>query len=306
MLSLSTSWNALRHNEGYAMISEIKALGFEGVEINYQVTAEQLPGIQKLYQEGQVTISSLHNIVPMPAGADPNTAHRLFPFTSPNPEVRRTAVELTKKTIDHAAGLGAKGIVLHLGESWDSGLIDLERSFVSARIKSFHGQEKINELKSKLVSLRKIYSEPGIERIRECLKELLPYAEERRVKLGLENRYWYAQFPNPEELAFLLQEFRSDQVGLWYDMGHSATLEYLGFLRKNELMEKFSDRMIGVHLMDCIRNSDHLPPGKGNIDFSNLAKVLKQDTIKVIELAPGVSASESREGVTFLQKQGIG
>ena len=108
MLSLSTSWNAIRHRDGHALIEEIKGLGFQHIEVNYQVTAEQLSQIAELVKDGEIKVSSLHNIVPMPQGADPNTAHRLYPFTSPNPEVRKMGVRFTRQTIDHAVRLGAK------------------------------------------------------------------------------------------------------------------------------------------------------------------------------------------------------
>lgn len=305
MLSLSTSWNALRHRDGSGMVSEIKELGFDSIEVNYQVSQEQLSQIQLLQNKGDIKVSSLHNLVPLPQGADPNTAHRLYPFTSPNPEVRKTAVELTKRTLDYAAKLGAKAVVLHLGESWDAPLVEMERSYVNAKLKSHQSREKIEDMRVKLIKLRRTYTEQGLERISECLKPLVLYAEQKKIQLGFENRYWHTQFPNLEELHSLLAEFQSDYVGLWYDIGHAATQEYLGFQRKNEILEKLSHRLIGVHLMDCIRNSDHLAPGQGSLDFAHLSGVLKPNTIKVLEMALYVPAEDIRQGVILLQKVGL-
>lgn len=305
MLSISTSWNAIKHRDGCSLVKEIKNLGFESIEVNYQITSMQLEDITDLHNNGEIKVSSLHNIVPMPEGADPNTAHRLYPFTSPNPEVRKQAVSLTKKSIHNAQLLGASAVVLHLGESWDTPLMEMEKSLVNAKLKGHQSKERIEGLKQKLIQARKMYSEEGLSRIKECLKELVPYAEAREVKLGFENRYWYAQFPTVEELKILLDEFKSDMVGMWFDIGHAATQEYFGFQKKNQLLENFSPRIIGVHLMDCIRNSDHLAPGKGQYDFANLAKYLMPDTIKVIELALFVSTEDIKTGVSHLQKQGI-
>lgn len=280
-------------------------MGFQSIEVNYQVSQEQLSQIQLLQEKGEIRISSLHNLVPLPQGADPNTAHRLYPFTSPNPEVRKTGVELTKRSLDYAAKLGAKAVVLHLGEGWDAPLVEMERSYVNAKLKSHQTKERIEEMRVKLIKLRRTYSEQGLERITECLKPLIPHAEQKKIQLGFENRYWYTQFPNLEELRSLLNEFQSDCVGLWYDVGHAATQEYLGFQKKNEILENFSHRLIGVHLMDCIRNSDHLAPGKGNVDFAYLAGILRPDTIKVLEMALYVPADDIRQGVILLQKIGI-
>ena len=305
MLSLSTSWNAIKHKEGQSLIVEIRELGFESVEINYQVTAEQLSQVSQMQKKGEIEVSSLHNIVPLPEGADPNTAHRLYPFTSPNSEVRKKAVTLAKQTIDQAVELGAGAIVLHLGESWEAPLVEVEKSYVNTKLKSHQSRERIEEIRQKLIQSRQAGSEEGVERIVECLRQLVPYAETKGVKLGFENRYWHTQFPTSEEFGILLQEFKPDRVGMWFDVGHAATQEYLGFQRKNELLEKFADRMIGVHLMDCIRNSDHLAPGKGHYDFANLSKYLKPNTIKVLELALYVTPEDIKAGVAWLHKQGI-
>jgi sugar phosphate isomerase/epimerase len=305
MLSLSTSWNAIKHSDGIKLVREIKDLGFENIEVNYQVTGQQLADILELHKQGEIKVSSLHNLVPLPQGADPNTAHRLYPFTSPNSEVRKKAVTLAKQTIDHAVHLGAGAIVLHLGESWEAPLVEVEKSYVNAKLKSHQSKERIEEIRQKLIQSRKACSEEGVGRIIECLRQLVPYAEAKGVKLGFENRYWHTQFPTSEELGILLQEFKSDRVGMWFDVGHAATQEYFGFQRKNELLEKYANRMIGVHLMDCIRNSDHLAPGKGQYDFANLSKYLKPSTIKVLELALYVTPEDLKSGVACLHKQGI-
>jgi sugar phosphate isomerase/epimerase len=306
MLSISTSWNAIRHQDGASIVAEMKQLGFESMEVNYQVSATQLADIERSVARGEIKVSSLHNIVPLPEGADVNTAHRLYPFTSPNPEIRRMAVELATGTIDWAVKLKAKAVVLHLGESWDAPLPEMERLYLNAKLKGHQNKEKIEVMRQKLVSLRKEYSGSAIERISECLREIVPYAEEREVRLGFENRYWYTQFPNADEMEILLKEFSSPQVGLWFDVGHAATQEYLGIQRTNEVLERFSDRMMGVHLMDCIRNSDHLPPGRGNYDFANLAGYLKPDIPKVLEMALFVQEDDIKRGVEILQKHGIG
>src|SRR4030065_77987 len=168
MLSLSTSWNAIKHKEGQSLIVEIRELGFESVEINYQVTAEQLSQVSQMQKKGEIEVSSLHNIVPLPEGADPNTAHRLYPFTSPNSEVRKKAVNLTKQTIDQAVELGAGAIVLHLGESWEAPLVEVEKSYVNAKLKSHQSRERVEEIRQKLIQLPQACSEEGVERIVDC------------------------------------------------------------------------------------------------------------------------------------------
>jgi sugar phosphate isomerase/epimerase len=183
--------------------------------------------------------------------------------------------------------------------------MEMERTYANAKLKSHQNKERVEGLKDKLTRLRKQYSQAGLERIFECLEPLVPYARDQQVKLGFENRYWFTQFPSVDELAILLDEFKTEGVGLWYDVGHSAALEYLNFLEKDEILEKFSDRLIGVHLMDSIRTIDHLAPGKGSVNYTRLSESLNSHALKTLELAVHVPAEEVRNSVTWLGKQGI-
>ena len=56
-----------------------------------------------------------------------------------------------------------------------------------------------------------------------------------------------------------------------------------------------------VHLHDAVGLSDHLAPGTGEIVFKHLNSYLKADTLKVIELKPGIKASEVSEGIRFVR-----
>ena len=41
--NLSTRWNAHRHTDGEAMLTEILDLGFDGAELGYNLTRDLLP-----------------------------------------------------------------------------------------------------------------------------------------------------------------------------------------------------------------------------------------------------------------------
>jgi sugar phosphate isomerase/epimerase len=66
-------------------------------------------------------------------------------------------------------------------------------------------------------------------------------------------------------------------------------------------LQSSSDQLIGIHLHDAIGLDDHIPPGSGEIDFKALKPFLKTDTIKVIELKPGIPESKASEGVRFIR-----
>ncbi|PYL00174.1 MAG: hypothetical protein DME32_11410, partial [Verrucomicrobia bacterium] len=66
MIAFSTCWNSGRHTSGDEMLREIHALGFDLIELGHGIRISLMPGIQKMFDTGEVRISSLHNFCPLP------------------------------------------------------------------------------------------------------------------------------------------------------------------------------------------------------------------------------------------------
>jgi sugar phosphate isomerase/epimerase len=131
MIAFSTCWNSGRHTAGDAMLREIKELGFDYIELGHGIRLSLMPGIQEMFDAGEVRFSSLHNFCPLPVevlGASPDC----YQFSAAYPKERERAIKQTFQTIDFAARLGAPFVVLHLGEvpigSVTDSLIDLVRN----------------------------------------------------------------------------------------------------------------------------------------------------------------------------------
>src|SRR6202030_853681 len=115
MISFSTCWNSHRHTDGAAMLHEIIDLGFKRIELGHGIRISLMPGIQKMFDEGEVEFSSLHNFCPLPVevlGASPDC----YQFSSAYSKERERAIRQTFQTIDFAERLGAPFVVMHLGE----------------------------------------------------------------------------------------------------------------------------------------------------------------------------------------------
>jgi sugar phosphate isomerase/epimerase len=124
-------------------------------------------------------------------------------------------------------------------------------------------------------------------------------------KLGIENRYFYFDIPDFEEMGVILTEFAGGSIGYWHDVGHAQMFEYLGIRKHHDFLDAYADKMIGIHLHDMVEDRDHQAPGKGNIDFSMVAKYLKPETIRVLEVHPPETAEDLRAGVEVLRSAGI-
>ena len=98
------------------MLREIKVkLGFDLIELGHGIRMSLMPGIQKMFDAGQVRFSSLHNFCPLPVEvmvASPDC----YRFSAAYAHERERAVKQTFQTIDFAARLGAPFVVLHLGQ----------------------------------------------------------------------------------------------------------------------------------------------------------------------------------------------
>ena len=190
MLVFSTCWNSHRHQDGEEMIDEILSLGFDHVELSHGIKLSLLPGIMRAVEAGKVRVAGVHNYFPAPideVGDAPDSR----PFTADLPQVRSKAIELTKKSIEQGASLGAGYIVLHMGTV--EPLVkrtDTTRLQTMAR-EGLVGTEEFARTKGEFVRRRNRLAPVYVERAREAIRQLLPHASEFGVKLGIEGRQIY-------------------------------------------------------------------------------------------------------------------
>src|SRR6185436_8990162 len=114
MYSLSTCWNSNRHIDGRAMLREIRDLGFEYAELSHGIRISLLPGILEAVEAGEIKISTLHNFCPLPIGIS-RPAPNLYQFTAHESRERENALRHTSNTLQLAAKVQAKLVVLHMG-----------------------------------------------------------------------------------------------------------------------------------------------------------------------------------------------
>src|SRR5678816_3147231 len=75
-----------------------------------------MEGVQRVFDAGRITISSLHNFCPLPVEIT-RASPDCYQFSSPDDRERERAMKFSLQTIDFAARLNAKFVVLHLGRS---------------------------------------------------------------------------------------------------------------------------------------------------------------------------------------------
>lgn len=305
MFGISTAWKSSLINDGHHLLDALEQTGIVGLELDYRLTATAFKQIQSRLANGPWKVLSLHNYCPHPdilpvekASAD------AFSLSSRNAEERRLAIKYTLRTIRHAHELDARAVVLHLGS------VDMDpeqdRWYQLFKQGQFQDQEGRKFVDQKL-NQRRTASPAQMTAALRSLEQLNRAAEKYGIHLGIENRYFYDEFPNFEEMTTILQRFQGSHIGYWHDVGHGQTQETFGLCRHEQLLKTFAPRLIGIHLHDCkeIGYRDHYAPGSGLVDFDMIKKYLPDHAIRILEVQNKVSVNEIRQSVTFLKHKGI-
>ena len=298
-LALSTSWNAYRHDDARGLLFEIKQLGFSDLELSFNLTGSMVKEIGSLADELGLNILSLHNYCPIPEGLTRKEAlpdcYSLSSLDSPE---RKTAIKYTKRTIDTARSLGAKAVVLHCGRV---GIEDKTRELISLFDAGLVNTKQYKKLKDDFVVQRAKVACGFFEKAIDSLEELEPYARDKGIRLGIENRFYYREIPSFEEVGIILDKFKGSNIFYWHDTGHARVMQNLGFIENNDYLKSYSQDLLGVHLHNIIGCLDHQAPIKGDINFSAIKPYLKKDTIKVIEAHHPATAEEVKESLNLLK-----
>ncbi|MEE8359691.1 MAG: sugar phosphate isomerase/epimerase family protein [Candidatus Omnitrophota bacterium] len=295
--SLSTTWNYDRASSAAAMIREIKDAGFDKIELNFALTSRYICDIISMRDREGIEVSSIHNFCPMPAGVSSNEASPdYYPLSSTDEKTRKRAVQATKTTIETAKKLGASVVVLHLGR--------VEIKDRTRKLASVLDVKRYRErVKDKMTEERAKEAPRYFEKTLLSVEELLRFAKKKDIILGVENRYYYREIPSPDEIAILLKRFNDSHIGYWHDVGHAQLFENLGIYdHKRDFLERFSERLIGIHIHDIKGIDDHRAPLQGDFNFSILKPYIKPDTFVVLEVQFPADADDIKKGTEHLKR----
>ncbi len=283
MIGLSTAWLTEREGiTGQEIVGQIVGLGFEMVELDYRIRETTYRQMKPPILKEELKVMSIHNFFPLPDDVPLSRASGdRFPLSSLDREERGLAIRMTIRTIECADDLGAKAVVLHLGE------VNMEPE--NERLYDLFNREGLDSPEAHLflegkLKERKMKREPHLEGIFFSLDRLNREAEKRGVLLGLENRYYYHEMPDLEEIGIILDRFSGGSIRYWHDTGHAHVLERLGIIEPGSLLQSYAQLSAGVHIHDAIGTDDHRAPGTGEIDFMSLADWLRPAPIKILEV----------------------
>jgi len=247
-------------------IIKAAGMGYDGVELAIRKPETlKIAEVDKLIRKYSIKVIAI--------GTGQIYGEEGLSFSDRDKDIRRDAVERTKKIIDIADHFGA------------SIIIGLVRGNISDT-KNYASELKIAE-----------------ENIAYCLEELLSYSKGKPVNFLLEpiNRYEVNIFNCLKDIADFLSKYDSrldpDRIGILADTFHmnieepvieKSLKEYAGFIKH-------------IHFAD----SNRWPPGYGHIDFKNIIKTLKAIDYKgyvSFEMLPKPDPdTAAREGLGYIK-----
>lgn len=292
-LALSTMWNYRKAQNGLELMEQLLALGFQQVELNYQVRPEWMPEIERIVRAGVMRVSSVHNVFPKTFDDRFGTDSVMLGYE--DEALRRQAVELAKTSIDWAVRLGAGAVVFHPTE------VPLPPDEFDVPLKKLIAAHQTDTaafraLQSRMLAARE--AGPFLSRMMKSIGELADYVVKHAlpVKLGMENRAMCHQIPIYAEMTLIAERFDGGPVGLWLDTGHGIMMAEMG-LQSLPLSPVAARNIVGMHIHDAVDGLDHYAPCTlpGHM-LAPFRPYIRQAPIRVLELSGRLSAEEILRG----------
>ena len=298
-LGISTVWCS-KAQTAEQLLAPLRELEVDGLEIEYRVPESTFRELVPLLRKDNIQVLSLHNYCPHPERYR-NMASRgdLFSLSSLDKDERAQAVKWTSRTLEWAEELQARAVVLHLGEV-DLGKEENPRDLYKKVRHSIIGEHALNTIINRHLAIRYERANKYLDAVFFSLDRLDREAERRGILLGIENRYFYHQIPNCEEIGAILKRFGSSRY--WHDVGHGNSQEQLGIHPHLEPLKIYRSHLLGVHLHDAVGLEDHMGLGEGNINFEEIGQLLPPEALRILELRPETTLSHVQESIRYVRK----
>ena len=278
------------------MLREIADMGFTHAELSHGIRIVLVPGILKAVEEGMIKISSTHNFCPLPAGVT-QAAPNLFEPSQEEMREHEQWLRHTKRSLDFAAQVKARALVLHLGsvKFW---LFPPARK-LQAYLRKYPETVVATDARYQAV-LKKACEKlrgrmrPYWRQVLTSLNQISAYATERGLILGCENREKFEELPIDDDFPALFEALEANSpCGYWHDTGHADIKQSLGLIDQGAHLARNANRLVGFHLHDVSANGkDHQAIGAGQIDFDLISSFWKPEHLLTLELSPRVTAED--------------
>ncbi|MEE9392269.1 MAG: hypothetical protein V3W41_07165 [Planctomycetota bacterium] len=282
-VGLSTANDAREDGSIVKALEGIFDLGVGRVELAAPRGALDIPAAAETLRRARGRIVAVRApLIGYTASSDNPKILSLNYVTAADAEERDRASRDWNETLKWASGFRADLVLLSGGVCASVAAKEFETAAEAGADESERGPK----LRA-LMAAREAERESAAERLCRFLHQAL--SEHRGLRLGLLLEGGAEALLGTEELAWVLAEFDSERVGLWYDPSAAHRRHLLGFDQAKSLWKLASERALGTYLCDSHELMTGLPLGAGT--FSGLQDLLGLSPAlpKILRLAPGSS-----------------
>lgn len=167
---------------------------------------------------------------------------------------------------------------------------------IGAKILNLHLQKGIYvTLPERVILLTDVYKEEYLSMVKSFIRMCEEEISDSGIKISIEN-----VDSNPfstSQLTALELFLKSDAFCLTLDTGHECKLNY----KDSHVYDKYSEKLLHMHLHDCKAGSPHLPLGVGEVEIDKkLVQHKGSTTLIEVKTVEGLI-----ESVEYLNKRGI-
>lgn len=216
----------------------------------------------------------------------PTTRAAAAEVVSPDREESRAAVEEIEATIARAAELGARFVVLRLGE-----VRALASEWVPARDRYLRGD--LGSRRARLLADgREQAGARALDAARRALDRLLRRAEAADVTLLLRNPRRFVDAPSPRELDLLASDLRGAPLATLLDAPAAHLADDMGLWPLPLVAATFGARAAVASLGDACGAVGGLAPGRGVVDYAALLPSLPATCARAFAPWTGLTPDE--------------
>ena len=304
-IGISTNWNSKRLENGGDIVDEALDLGFDALELGYNLTEEQAREIKVRSENGDIAVDSVHCYCPVPIGA-PHGYPELYLLASLDEDERVMARINIERVLDFTADMGAKVMVLHAGRIFLNTLFSKLNTYSLADAIGAEGGNdgaRYMKLLEKACKRRATRAQRYFDNFCLTLETMLPRFEELGVTLALENLPSIEAFPDMPEMLMLKERFDTPALAYWHDIGHGQVREFFGWERHVDVVETLLPFTAGIHIHDAQPLlDDHLPPGTGEVEFREMKGYADDRIVKVFEPSQDVTPADLKTSLVFVRQ----
>jgi sugar phosphate isomerase/epimerase len=274
------------------------AMGFRRIEIGLSESPVALDGFEDSRRETGITVNS------MVTGCLNSRSEHMSgtKLGSLDPELRERALISCRRHIQLAEKYACPTVILRGCEIEDKTTVR-ESEGLTTRLDECGATEELQAEILDFVQRAQKTAQAQVEHLCRSIHTLrLEFPD---VKLAVEPGATFVDILNYEAMEWVMDDMARQGLGYWHDTGTVHRREYAGLPGQGEWLERFGEKMVGVHLQDAVANESEIPPGLGEVDFKMIVDYIPESAEKVIEANPRHGRSEILASVQLLIERGF-